>query len=59
MEIILEDTDRVEGFCVIELSGEPHLFFVSRHADEEKSAAMQILEGTGKPRVIVCLEDEP
>jgi hypothetical protein len=58
VEMILEDVERVEGFCAIELGGKPQLFFISQIPDDEKGPAMQIWDGTGKPRVIGHLPAE-
>jgi hypothetical protein len=58
VEMILEDVERVEGFCAIELGGKPQLFFISQLPDDEKGPAMQIWDGTAKTRVIGHLPAE-
>ena len=57
-EVIIEDSDRVEGLCAVEVNGKPRLFYVAPIPDDEKGPAMQLWEGEGKPRVIGHLPAE-
>jgi hypothetical protein len=51
-EVIMEDSDQVEGLCAVEVNGKPRLFYVAPIPYDEKGPAMQLWEGEGKPRVI-------
>lgn len=56
-EIVTEDSEHVDGFCAIEIGGQPRLFFCG-DLEEDKGPALMLWEGTGKPRVIGHLPQE-